>query len=287
MVFVYRAAIVALATFVGALIGFGVHALLPAAYEVESKGMVGSVVGLVASLLSLVLSLLIWTSHGLFSAQQLQLQMIGRKVLELDFALAAYGPETAPGRALLRENVNRIRARLWADGVEARHAILHGRLPEDLLGARAFFASLRPENEEQKRASEAARDAFVTIVDTQLTMIRSLVNRVPNLLLNIVLGWACILFFGYGLLSAADAVTVALAGLGSLAVASAVFLILELSDPYTGMFRMSDEGFDELIVVLTKDSQLAAGSAARSDHPDDGVVSAARVSIKPRPSILG
>jgi hypothetical protein len=44
--------------------GFGLHLVLPAAYVVESKGMVGLVVGLVASLLSLVLSLLIWTSHG-------------------------------------------------------------------------------------------------------------------------------------------------------------------------------------------------------------------------------
>src|SRR5208282_4374454 len=81
MVFIYRAAIVALATFVSALIGFGVHSLLPAAYEVESKGMVGSVVGLVGSLLSLVLSLLIWTTHGLFSTQQMQLQTLGRKIL--------------------------------------------------------------------------------------------------------------------------------------------------------------------------------------------------------------
>ena len=46
MIFVYRAAIVAVATFVSALAGFGVHWVLPAAYVVESKGMIGSVVGL-------------------------------------------------------------------------------------------------------------------------------------------------------------------------------------------------------------------------------------------------
>ena len=62
MIFVYRAAIVAFATFVSALAGFAVHSVLPVAYVAESKGMVGLVVGLVASLLSLVLSLLIWTS---------------------------------------------------------------------------------------------------------------------------------------------------------------------------------------------------------------------------------
>ena len=67
--FVYRAAIVAVATFLSALAGFGAHSALPAAYVAESKGMVGLVVGLVASLLSLVLSLLIWTSHGLFTTQ--------------------------------------------------------------------------------------------------------------------------------------------------------------------------------------------------------------------------
>ena len=286
MVFVYRAAIVALATFVSALIGFGVHGLLPAAYEVESKGMVGSVVGLVGSLLSLVLSLLIWTSHGLFSAQQMQLQMIGRKILELDFALAAYGSEAAPRRALLREHVKRIQGRLWADGREARRIILHGKLPEDLLGAGAYFASLHPENDEQRQALESAKDAFATLVDTQLTMIRSLVDRVPNLLLNVVLGWSCLLFFGYGLLSKADPVTVALAGLGAVAVGSAVFLILELSDPYTGLFRMPDEGFDELIVVLTKNSQLAAAAGDR-DEGGDAVVSTASVSVRPRPPIAG
>ncbi len=86
MVFVYRAAIVALATFVSGLAGFGLHWALPAAYVVDSKGMLGSVVGLVALLLSLVLSLLIWTGHGVFTTQQSQLASIGREVARVDFS---------------------------------------------------------------------------------------------------------------------------------------------------------------------------------------------------------
>jgi hypothetical protein len=96
MVFVRRAATVALLTFASALAGFGVHWFLPANYVVESRSMVGSVVGLVASLLSLVLSLLIWTSHGLFTTQQSQLQAIGRSIIQLDFALTGYGSEAPP-----------------------------------------------------------------------------------------------------------------------------------------------------------------------------------------------
>ena len=261
MIFVYRAAIVAVATFVSALVGFGAHWVLPAAYVVESKGMVGSVVGLVASLLSLVLSLLIWTSHGLFTTQQSQLQTIGSSIIRLDFVLEAYGPEAEPGRALLREHVKRIRARLWSNLDERRfiyHAVYHADVPEDVHRMIAFFVSLRPANDEQRQYLASARDILGTIVETQVTMIRSLVNRVPFLLLVVVLGWSCVLFFGYGLLSDVDALTIVLAALGAICVASAVFLILELSDPYSGLFRMPHEGFDGLVRVLTKGAEKAA-----------------------------
>ena len=104
MVFVYRAAIVAFATFVSAIAGFGLQWFLPAAYVADSKGMIVSVVGLVAALLSIVLGLLIWTSHGLFAEQQSQLLTVGAALIRFDYALKGYGPEAAGGRALLREH---------------------------------------------------------------------------------------------------------------------------------------------------------------------------------------
>jgi hypothetical protein len=193
--------------------------------------------------------------------QQSQLQTIGRSIIQFDFALTGYGSEATQGRALLHDHVKRLRARLWEDGLAARRAFYHAALPEDVLGMRDFFVSLHPTNDEQKRALTNVRDLFGSIVDTQMTMVRSLVDRVPKMLLNIVLGWSCLLFFGYGLLSTFDAVTVVLAALGATAVASAVFLILELSDPYLGLLTMPHEAFDELILILSKGREI--GVAAR------------------------
>jgi len=257
MIFVYRAAIVAVATFVSALAGFGAHWVLPAAYVVESKGMIGSVVGLVASLLSLVLSLLIWTSHGLCTAQESELQTIGSSIIRLDFVLKAYGPEAEPGRALLREHVKRIRARLWSN-LNERGFIYRAEVPEDVDRMIAFFVSLRPANDEQRQYLASARDILGTIVETQVTIFRSLVNQVPFLLLVVVIAWSCVLFFGYGLLSDVDALTIVLAALGAICVASAVLLILELSDPYSGLFRMPHEGFDGLVRVVTTGAGMTA-----------------------------
>ena len=59
-------------------------------------------------------------------------------------------------------------------------------------------------------------------------------------------------------LSDVDALTIVLAALGAICVASAVLLILELSDPYSGLFRMPHEGFDGFVRLLTKGAETAA-----------------------------
>jgi hypothetical protein len=123
---------------------------------------------------------------------------------------------------------------------------------------REVFDSLRPANDEQRQHLAAARDAFGTIVETEMTMIRALVNPVPNVLLAIVVAWACILFFGYGLMSAINLLTAIMAALGALSVGSAALLILELSDPYVGLFRLSADGIDALMKALAPGDQGGA-----------------------------
>jgi small-conductance mechanosensitive channel len=236
LVFVYRAAFVGFAAFAAALIGFGLQELLPAAYLATSKGMIGSIVGLIASLLSIVLGLLVWTSHGQFISQQTQLQTLAIAALQLDDELRYYGLETDPARALLRKHIARTRAR-FSNG-QARY---DGR-SEDYDDLRAdhdaMFAALdelRPTNGEQMRHLEKAYDTFRMFCATQATMIRSLADRAPVFLLIVVLGWSCVLFFGYGLLAGINVLAALVAALGAAAVASAILTILELSNPYSGL----------------------------------------------------
>jgi len=250
MIFVYRASVIALVTFTSGLLGFGLQALLPADYIVSSKGMIGSVVGLDATLLALVLGLLIWTAHGQFTGQQTQLQTIGRSIVLLDLAFVGYGIEAAAGRAEIHAILKRARARFWTEDRRGRRRIAYADLPAEVLPMRAVFASLVPTNDDQRQHLAAAKDLFGTIVDTQMTMVRTLVNPIPNLLLTVVVGWACILFFGYGLTSGINLLTTGMAALGAISVGSAALLILELSDPYVGLFKIPLVGFDELIKTL-------------------------------------
>ena len=54
------------------------------------------------------------------------------------------------------------------------------------------------------------------------------------------------MFFGYGLLAGINLLAAVVAALGAAAVASAILMILELSDPYSGLLRMRDDVFEAI-----------------------------------------
>ena len=59
-------------------------------------------------------------------------------------------------------------------------------------------------------------------------------------------------FCGFGMLSRINPTTLAAMALGACSVASAIFLILELSQPYTSLLRISPAGLEQVIVDLDK-----------------------------------
>jgi hypothetical protein len=243
-----RTLIVVCLTFASALVGFLLQWLLPVQYLTDAKGMVGSITGLVILLLALVLGLLVWTSYGVYTTQNTESQALGPTILQLDFALERYGPDARGGRELLRKAVVRARERLWggkSDGVAP-----YAQARADLKDIAAFFAGLEPANDEQRDLIATAKPIFAQVVQTTLLMSRQLASPVPSLLLFVVVGWSALLFLGFGLLGAFNAVSVAAAALGSIAVASAIFMILEFSQPYSGLFKISPVGVDNLIAVL-------------------------------------
>ena len=92
-------------------------------------------------------------------------------------------------------------------------------------------------------------------------MARQLASPFPPYVVSVVVCWASALFLGNGLVAAPNAVTVIAHLAGAIAIASAIFLILELSSPYTGAIRLSPAGIDRVLMILGgADSKKAAGN---------------------------
>src|SRR5208283_4584829 len=133
--------------------------------------------------------------YGLFNSQQSDLDTLGRALARINYALGSFCQEAAPALAILRKQTLQARARLWPDQGSGLRNLVYDQVHQDVHAMLAALDELRPANNEQRQSLAHSREFFGKFTETQTSMIRSLLNRVPNLLLNVVMGWACVLFF--------------------------------------------------------------------------------------------
>jgi hypothetical protein len=253
------ASLVAGAIFASGLLGLLLQRLLPKPHTSDrSRDMISSVVGTTTLLLALVLGLLIWTAYGVYTAQKAGLESLVSAALQFDQALAEYGPDGNAGRALLKRQAAGDRRQFWEGDVSAgslAYSEALANVSTSLANMRerdAFLDALQPTTEPQKRLLASARQLTASMGQTRLAMSLRMDSPVPWPLLAIVVSWSLLLFCGAGLLSQINATTLTSMALGAFSVASAIFLILELSQPYTGLFHVSPTTFERITEDLAK-----------------------------------
>jgi hypothetical protein len=248
--------VVGLAVFAGGAVGLILQRILPEASTTGGpRDMIGAVVGLLTLLSALTMGLLIWTAYGVYSGQNVAIQTLAAKVLQLDLALEDYGPEALPERASLRENVGKTIDQIWgakesdADfGAANFAAAVH-----NLRNREKALENLHPSTDAQKQALADANATIDAIGQARLQMSFALASPVSYPLIMIVVGWGVLLFCGFGLMAKGHAMSLVAVLVGAVAVATAVYMILDLSSPYSGLFRASSLPLEQVLAVMGKE----------------------------------
>ena len=115
-----------------------------------------------------------------------------------------------------------------------------------------FLNSLDPATAVQKEALAAAKLNLGLMEQTRLLMSLQLSSAVAWPLLMSVIAWSMFLFCGFGLLSGTNSTTVAVLALGAVSVAAGMFLILDLSEPYSGWIRVPPLAIEQTIEAIDK-----------------------------------
>jgi hypothetical protein len=84
-------------------------------------------------------------------------------------------------------------------------------------------------------------------------MALALTNAVSGPLMFIVVGWAVIIFVGLGLMHTSDASALVALAVGALAVATAVYLVVDLSQPYSGVFQVSRAPIEQVLQQMGRE----------------------------------
>jgi hypothetical protein len=98
----------------------------------------------------------------------------------------------------------------------------------------------------------AAKANLALMEQTRLLMSLQLSSPVAWSLLTSVILWSMFLFCGFGVLSGTNPTTIVALALGAISVASAMFLILDLTQPYSGLFRVPPSAIQQTLKAIDK-----------------------------------
>jgi predicted transposase YbfD/YdcC len=229
-------------SFGAALIGMTLHVKVPDhQLDPDSRDVVKLVMGLIATMSALVLGLLIASANSSYDQQKNELNAISAKIVLLDRTLEFYGPDAKAARDSVRDTILQTHDWIWSpEGV--RPEVLDSIETRDTAKSNSHKVQrLSPKTDDERMLKSQAIRQLESISESRLLMVALLGSSIPWPFLTVLVFWISTLFLGFGMFARFNAtVTVALL-VGALSVAGAIFLILELNDPYRGIMRISDE----------------------------------------------
>jgi len=237
--------------YAGALLGLGLQRLLPEHHlSNESRDAVKLVAGLLATLSALVLGLLIASAKGSFDAVSDALRQTSAKVILIDSILGEYGPEAKGAREQLKHQYAERFARLFAEGRRDRD--VRKLAPEASTGD-AFRRSLRtlvPATDEQRALLSRVQQLYDEVTLTRWLAFEEAAGSTPPVFLAVLVSWLVMMFTSFGLFTPGNPTAYGSLFLGSMAVATAIFLIEEMNRPLGGLIAISSEPMRNALSVL-------------------------------------
>jgi hypothetical protein len=223
---------------VGMALGLLLQFLLPQHHRSpETKDVVRLGMGLVGTTVALVLGLLIASGKSFYDTQNTETTEVAANVVLLDRVLVHYGPETKEARELLRASVGRL---VDLTGHQADIDALRSK-PGALSGEALFdkIQELSPQTDSQHLLQSQALGLAIKLGQTRWLLFAQKSSSVPMPLLAMLVFWLVLLFMSFGLFVRPNVTVVSSLLISALAVCGAIFLILEMYQPYTGLIRVS------------------------------------------------
>jgi hypothetical protein len=232
----------------GALLGM----FLPGHHlSTDDKDVVRLGTGLIGTIAALVLGLLIASAKSSYDTQSTHVTQITSNVVLLDNLLAEYGPETSEVRNLLRRGVVVLADRMWRENSSdvAKTNPFEASAESD-----AFFAKLQhllPQNDSQRSLQARAVQTATDIAQIRLLLFAQRNNSIPMPFLVVLIFWLTIIFGSFGLFAKPSATVFGSLFLFALSAAGAIYLVLELGQPFAGLMQISSAPLRSALMPLT------------------------------------
>src|SRR5215469_232363 len=241
-------AIVFTCVFGGSIVGMLLRPILPQQHlNADTKDVIKLGVGLIGTMTALVLGLLVASAKGAYDTRRAELTQMAANTILLDRVLAHYGPETAEIRGLLKVAVANMINQIWAQSDEAPatpsalREVLFDKLQE-----------LAPRTDAQHTLQQQAETMAISIGQARWLLFEQSGSSISTPFLIVVVFWLSILFVSFGVFAPPNATVFVTLLVSAMSVAGAIFLIIELDRPFSGLIQISSAPLHNALAVLGK-----------------------------------
>ena len=236
----------------GAFLGIFLRNTLPKRHLSEAtKDVVKLGTGLIGTITGLVLGLLIASANNTYETEGSQVQQMTANIVVLDQTLAQYGPEAVSIRNLMRRAVASMADRIWRENSSPSGELAPFEASAAALSLFDEILKLSPQNDRQRSLQARAIGTLQEIGKTRLLLFSEAGAAIPVPFLVVLIFWLAIIFVSFSLFADNNATIVVALSIFALSASAAIFLILELGQPFTGLMRISSEPLRNALAPLS------------------------------------
>ena len=227
--------------FAGSLLGIGLQRLLPNHHlGKETQDVVKLSAGTIGTLTALVLGLLVSSAKTSFDTVNTGIVQGGAKIIILDRALAAYGPEAGAVREQLKRSIAGGIEAVWPTETTGVPVLTAFERSQGMELVRDRLREQTPKDDAQRQILAQAQQIVGELGHLRWLLIEQAQNQLPVPLLLILVVWLVLLFVSFGLFAPPNATSLTVLFVGACAISAAIVLVLELNRPLDGLLKVSN-----------------------------------------------
>jgi Protein of unknown function (DUF4239) len=233
------------------LLSIFLRSILPAHHlSTDSKDAIRLSMGVIGTMAALVLGLLIASAKSSYDGKSNQIKQLTVNIIVLDQLLAQYGPETRNLRDLLRNGTVSLADKIWSERDPATATTGAFTMSAEAEAFLRKVEELATQTEAQRSLRTRAITALTELAQTRLLLYAQSNNSIPLPFLTLLVFWLAIIFASFSLFVPPNPIVVAAFFVCALSASGAIFLILELDRPFSGLMSISDSPLRHALAPL-------------------------------------
>jgi hypothetical protein len=222
--------------FGSALLGMFIRSRVPDSHLAgDSKDVIRLATALIATMSAVVLALLFASTRASFEQTSGTVTRLTTDIIELDHVLEEYGPEATPLRKALRDGIVPMIDSIWRDGVAKSQADKPYLRQESVLyGVRGLVPRDHIQTSLQVRALQLSTD----VSQTRLILFTQLPDSISRPFMTALVLWLAFIFGSFSMSAPPNRTIFAVLFICVFSASTAIFLILELGQPFDGLMQI-------------------------------------------------